>query len=162
MPGTAPCAEMNAAIRANASRCALFHNPRQVPGDSSTRLDVGRLGKDQPRPADCARGEVAEMPVGRRALRSAVLTHRRQREPIAQRHRADRERPKKVGATVTLKNPPCVFVHGHSESRASRRAAAPVRTVDRRVERPRGARVHTRHPFRTDSEPRSRPDGMAR
>ena len=65
----------------------------RVPGrDPAVAHDRGRLGEDECRAADRAAPEVDEVPVVRHPLLGGVLAHRRDHDPVPQRHGALRER----------------------------------------------------------------------
>ena len=59
--------------------------------DPAAGGDGGRLGEDEPRPANCAASEVYDMPVTGGAVDAGVLAHGADDYPVAQREPAKRE-----------------------------------------------------------------------
>jgi hypothetical protein len=65
--------------------------------DTPTRLDGGGFGDDQSGAAYCPRAQMDQVPVVRQAILGAVLAHRRDADPVTQRHAAQRQAIKQVG-----------------------------------------------------------------
>lgn len=94
--GTEPLAVRKEAIRASRSLFSSFHSPRQrlvILENSSVRgLNADDLGA-----ADGARRQMGEMPVIGRSVACPVLAHRREHDVDLYLHRAESDRPERIG-----------------------------------------------------------------